>query len=132
MNKKVIIVDDEPQVCSSMKKILSTIEGIDVITFEKTLGAIYYLKENEADVVISDIVMPGMKGAEVCAIMRKIDPLLQVIVVTGDPVKEQINEFLSMGVFDILLKPYDPDFLKSLVLQGIERRDRLEKIILGL
>ncbi len=107
---KVLMVDDEAQFRATTSKIL-TRRGYETTVAESGEKAIEILKESPQDVVILDIRMPGMDGQEALAQIKKIDPDVQVIMLTGHGGGESAKESLEHGAFDYLNKPCDVGLL---------------------
>jgi len=111
-NIKVLMVDDEAQFRTTTSKIL-TRRGYDTTVAESGEAAIEALKKSPQDVVIMDIKMPGMDGHEALAEIKKIDPDVQVIMLTGHGGEDSAKESLKHGAFDYLTKPCEIELLAS-------------------
>ena len=107
---KVLMVDDEEQFRATTSKIL-TRRGYETTVAESGEEAIEILKTSPQDVVILDIRMPGMDGHEALAQIKKIDPAVRVIMLTGHGGGESAKESLEHGAFDYLNKPCDIELL---------------------
>jgi NarL family two-component system response regulator LiaR len=109
MNKsetiEVIIVDDHPIVRHGIKTILLTFEDILVVG-EAGNGAeaLSLCAEAQPDVVLMDIVMPGMNGVEATHTLLERYPLLKIIILTSFPNQEAVQETLEAGAVGFLLK----------------------------
>ena len=84
MGKKirVLMVDDEEQFRSTTSKIL-TRRGYETTVAESGEAAIQILKKSSQDVIVLDVKMPGMDGHDALREIKKIDPKVQVIMLTG-------------------------------------------------
>jgi len=111
-NIRVLMVDDEEQFRSTTSKIL-TRRGFDTTVAESGEAAVKILKESEQDVVVLDVKMPGMDGHEALREIRKIDPHVKVIMLTGHGTMASAKESLEDEAFDYLNKPCDMDLLAS-------------------
>jgi len=109
---RVLMVDDEEQFRATTSKIL-TRRGYDTMVAASGEEAIAALKKTPRDVVILDIKMPGMSGVEALEKIKKIDPQVQVIMLTGHGGEETARESLKHGAFDYLSKPCDIDLLSA-------------------
>ena len=105
------MVDDEEQFRATTKKILQR-RGFDTIMAGSGEEAIEKLQENP-DVVILDVKMPGMDGHQTLNEIKKLHPQLPVIMLTGHGAIESAKESLKHGAFDYLSKPCDIDLLDS-------------------
>jgi len=102
---KVLMVDDEERFRAATKNILDR-WGFETIVAANGEEAIRKLQE-EPDVVILDVKMPGMDGHQVLAEMKRLSPKLPVIMLTGHGALPSAKEALAQGAFDYLAKPCD-------------------------
>jgi DNA-binding NtrC family response regulator len=102
---KVLIVDDEERFRNTMCKLLK-VEGFDASTAGSGPQALDELQQKGYDVVILDVRMPEMNGVQVLAEIRKIDPEIEVIIMTGYASVDTAKEIMKIGAYDYLLKPY--------------------------
>ena len=109
---KVLMVDDEEQFRSTTSKILSR-RGYETSMAGSGEEAIEILKTAQQDVVVLDIKMPGMDGHEALAQIKKMNPDIQVIMLTGHGASDSAKESLQQGAFDYLSKPCDIDLLAA-------------------
>lgn len=110
---KILMVDDEEQFRATTRKVLNK-RGFEIILAGSGEEAIKNLKENP-DVVILDIKMPGMDGHQALKEIKKSNPVLPVIMLTGHGDLPSAKESLTEGAFDYLSKPCDIDILASRV-----------------
>lgn len=105
---KILVVDDTPANVKLLSDLL-TYKGYEVVTAASGAEALEKVEAGQPDLVLLDILMPGMNGYEVCRTIRK-DPateILPVVMVTSlDPAEERING-LEAGADDFLAKPVD-------------------------
>ncbi len=113
---RILIVDDEPEVCSSLSEILSE-NGYTVdYRTDPTLVAAYLL-ENQIDLMLLDIRMPGIGGLDLLEEIRSSHPDLGIIVISGFATVEHAVKAMKYGAVNLLTKP-----LKiSLLLLEIEQ-----------
>jgi len=111
-NIRVMMVDDEEQFRSTTSKIL-TRRGYETTVAESGEAAIEILREYDQDVVVLDVKMPGMDGHEALREIKKIDPKVQVIMLTGHGTMDSAKASLKDEAFDYLNKPCDMDLLAS-------------------
>ncbi|MCP3930493.1 MAG: response regulator [Bacteroidetes bacterium] len=104
MTCKLLIIDDEPRLRESLKFIFKN-KGFSVWTASNGLNAISKFKDRPAKVLIVDIHMPGMDGFELFRSIKKIDPLAQVIFLTGDASFDNIKNAFSNDAFEFFKKP---------------------------
>jgi len=119
----VLIVDDEEDFLETIIKRLNK-RQVDASGARSGEEALELLKEKTFDVVILDIKMPGgMDGIEALREMKKIQPLAEVILLTGHASVETSIEGMRLGAFDYLLKPIKLDDLLKKIAQAIEKKD---------
>jgi two-component system, OmpR family, response regulator len=102
---KVLLVDDEIEFISAISERLS-LRDIEVQTASSGEEALYFLEADPPDVMVLDVMLPGIRGTELLKLMKQEYPLIQVILITGAEVstRERI-EGMRLGAFDYLLKP---------------------------
>ncbi len=119
----ILVIDDEQIMREGCSRILSK-NGWGVITAENGVQGLEEIKArlNEIDVILLDLMMPGMSGMEVLDQIRTIDPALLVIVITGYATVESAVEAMKKGAYDFIPKPFTPDQLRIVVRRAIEKR----------
>ena len=130
MTAKILIVDDEPGVRESLTELLK-VEGYQAEAVDSGAGALEILNEDYFDLVLLDLRMPGIDGAEVMAEIRKYHPGTSIIIITGYGTLESAIEAIRSGAQDYLLKPYSAeDILFSITKALSERETKTRKEIL--
>lgn len=81
-DSKILVVDDEPHMCEILRRILEK-EGYEVITARDGETALRLAREEKPDVILLDVVMPGIDGVEVCRRVREMSPVTRVIYFTA-------------------------------------------------
>jgi two-component system, NarL family, response regulator LiaR len=113
---RVLLVDDHNMVRIGLKAFFNTLGDIQVVG-EASNGdeAVRLVGELVPDVVLMDLIMPGMDGVEATRQVRKISPHTQVIVVTSYHEDEHIFPAIRAGALSYVLKDIDPDDLAEAV-----------------
>lgn len=113
-NKKinVLLVDDEERFCETFSKLL-TQKGFNTSSATNAEKALHVLKKTPQDVIVLDIQMSGMDGHSALNQIKKIDPDLQVIMLTGHGTRYSAMRALVREAFDYLSKPCDVEVLAS-------------------
>lgn len=106
MNSKIMMVDDEPDFLGIMGKFF-TRRKIEFKTAGGCMEALDLLAKDCFDVVVMDVSMPGLGGIECMAEMKKIQPELEVIMLTGHGSFNVGLAGMKKGAFDYCLKPVD-------------------------
>ncbi len=128
MKKRIMIVDDEDEFAGSLAERL-TIRDYDVITSSSGEDALEKLKGQRIDVVILDVLMPGMGGVETLREVKKLTPLTEVIMLTGNASVESAIEGMKLGALDYLMKPCETDDLVAKINMATQRKDEHEERI---
>ncbi len=104
---KMVLVDDEQSFVDAMSKRLDK-RGVEVIkAFSGEEGLEKLDNVSGVDVVILDVKMPGMDGIETLGKIRKMHPLVEVIMLTGHATVQSAINGMKQGAFDYLMKPCD-------------------------
>jgi len=120
---RVLVVDDEEDFLETLVNRLGK-RNIDATGVTSGEGALEQMKKKLFDVVILDIKMPGgMDGIEALREMKKIQPLAEVILLTGHASVETSIEGMRLGAFDYLLKPVKLEDLLVKLAEAFEKKD---------
>ena len=126
---KIIIVDDEQIVTSTLKTLLSLEGDYNPAVFNSPLEALEYIKKSEIDLVISDFLMPAMNGIEFLSEVKKMHPGATLILLTGYADKESaIKAINDIGLYRYIEKPWDNEDLMLCIRNGLERSHLLENL----
>lgn len=117
----VMVVDDEPRACHLFAKILSE-EGYQVVTASSGARALTMAAETRFDAVLLDLVMPDLDGVETLRELRRRGHRSTVIVLTAQGSLSTAREAMKLGVYDYITKPFNLDYLKSVLREGLENR----------
>lgn len=118
---KLMLVDDEERFLTTTSKLLER-KGHDVKTALSGQEALEKLSTHEVHVVILDVKMPGMDGVATLKEIKKLFPLVEVIMLTGNATVESAIDGLLSGAFDYLMKPCDIDDLLAKAEDAFEKR----------
>ncbi len=117
---KILIIDDEPNVLSVLNSLLSSAH--DCRTATSAIEAIEYLKEEPYDLVLSDIVMPGMSGLELLAEITRLSRETVVILISGNLNIQNAIEALRRGAFDYVTKPFNLSDVETAVARALRHQ----------
>lgn len=106
--KKILIVDDDPRILKSIATILKKKRGKDkVYTAADGFEAGQAIIKFEPDLVILDIMLPGLNGFKVCESIRQKNKQIKIIAITGYDTEENKNKILSAGADAYFSKPLE-------------------------
>ena len=125
MFPSVLIVDDEPSIVQSLSGLLSD-EGYKVSTAFNGQDALKAIDSDSPDLVLLDIWMPGMDGIETLKEIKKYNPHVQVIIITGHGTIETAVKATKLGAFDLVEKPLSIDKIILTINNALNFR-RLEE-----
>ena len=117
----VLLVDDEEAFAASNAKLLSK-RGYDVRTALDGRTALQVLAENDIDVTVLDVRMPGMDGITLLTEIKKRFPLVEVIMLSGQATFEAAVEGIKLGASDYLMKPCQITDLIGKIEEAMEKR----------
>lgn len=123
VRQRILVVDDSAVVRRSFANFLSA--DYDCHEAESVLEAFEALKANEYDLVITDVIMPGLSGIELLRKVIDTYPNTAVLVVSGVDRPQRALDAVRLGAFDYLIKPCDNDVLQLTVQRALERRSLL-------
>ena len=129
--KSILLVDDEQIILDSLSRELKSNDP-DLKITRATSGeeAISKINNDYFDLVVTDLLMPGLDGFQVLKAAKKKDPLTMVIILTGYGDMESAVDSLRLGADDFLLKPCDPDELLYRMSNCFVKQDLQRKIAL--
>jgi len=118
MKDAILVVDDEESICQSLKAILSD-EGYQVLVAGSGEEAVKIVEEEMPQLVLLDIWLPGMDGLETLKAIKKINPKVLVIIMSGHGTIETAVRATKLGAFDFIEKPLSLDKIIILVNNAI-------------
>ncbi len=114
---KVLVVDDEEIVLKSMRRILKRDEEHEffVDTASSAADGLVLIEEKEYDVIITDLMMPKMDGLQFIDGIRRSDPNVLIVMITGYATMQTALKALRKGAFDYIAKPFTVEELRNTV-----------------
>lgn len=128
MKPRILIVDDEKDFIEPLSERLA-LRDYDVSTALSGEEALEKIKTYNPDVVILDVIMPGLDGIETLAEIKEIKPLTEVIMLTGRATVETAIKGIQLGALDFLLKPCTNEELVSKIDRACKKKADQEKRI---
>jgi two-component system, OmpR family, response regulator CpxR len=128
MKIKVLLVDDEREFTEILAERLET-RDFEVMKAFSGDEAIGILKERKADVVVLDVSMPGRDGIEILQEIKQMNPIIEVIMLTGHATVGTAVEGMKLGAFDYLMKPTETKDLVEKIARAFKRKSEQESRI---
>lgn len=130
MKIKVLLVDDEKAFIQILAERLE-VRDFSVQTAFDGEEALSKIKEQDFDVVVLDVIMPGKNGIETLKEIKSLKPLLNVIMLTGHATVETAIDGMKTGAYDYLIKPTDTNDLVDKITKAYnlkaEHEERIRK-----
>ena len=130
MSARILVVDDEVDMLSLIRLILTEKTNYEIITTNNPLEVSNLVNEKKFDVIITDLKMPIMDGLDVVDAIRKLDALVPIIIITAYGSVESAEEAVKKGAFDYITKPFRQEHLLISLTKALEwyalKKDYLE------
>jgi DNA-binding NtrC family response regulator len=117
---RILVVDDEPDICELIRQILES-EGYDATPETSAIGALERIAKQEFDLVLSDVMMAGLNGLDLCRHIGEKRPGMPVILVTGRGNMDTVISALRLGARDFLTKPVDAASITTSVARTLQQ-----------
>ncbi len=127
LKSKVLVIDDEKVIREGCHEVL-TQEGYKVVRAERGEQGLKMIEREHFDIILLDLMMPGLSGFDVLSHVKTLHPDTSVIVITGYATIENSIEAMKNGAFDFIPKPFSPDQLRVVVSKAIEHTGALKDI----
>ena len=127
---RILVVEDDTEMRDYLK---STLSGeFEIVTASDGEAAFRIAEESQPDLVLSDVVMPGMNGYDLCRRLKSTlaTSHIPVILLTAMDDREHIILGLESGSDDYVVKPFDPQVLSARITNLLHERERLRDLIL--
>ncbi|WP_420628832.1 response regulator transcription factor [Candidatus Leptofilum sp.] len=123
MTAKILVVDDEQHIRFFLERLLQH-DGYDVTAVASGEAALTQIKDQEFDLAMLDVMMPGISGVEVMTRLHAQWPQTIVILLTAHAALETAVEALRHGAHDYLFKPCEADVLRKSIHEGLQKRQQ--------
>ena len=120
---RILAIDDEDVIRMLVVEILES-AGHEVIAAEGAERALGLLENSDFDLVVSDVVMPGLSGLELLEIVRQRRASLPIVLVTGAGTYDTLSQALTRGAAGLVTKPFTHADLRQAVAEALDRADR--------
>lgn len=121
----ILVVDDEKSIRRTFEAFLNR-DGYEVLTAENVEIALEIIQSSAIDLVITDIIMPRITGIELLQIIKKENPDIPIITMTGEPTVETATLAVKSSAFDYLTKPVSKDVLLKAVKYALDHKELLD------
>lgn len=123
MNERLLLVEDEETLCESLKRVLSK-EGYTVDTAGSAEAALEMMEKGTYDLLITDIILPGITGIELLKKIKEKLPEQTVVIITAYASLETAVEALRAGAYDYVVKPVMHEEIKEVVRKALDKTKR--------
>lgn len=119
--KKVLFVDDDPDILTIARYCFDEIDGVEVKFLNSGEKAVKEALSYRPDLIILDVMMPGMDGIDTFKALKFMPGLgeIPVIFITAKLQKHQIDEYYKLGVIDVIEKPFTPEHIRETVAKRL-------------
>lgn len=124
---KILILDDDIMMLKILKKIFSD-KGYEVVLCSNPFEVIGIIKENKVDLAILDLILPQSNGYEVTELIRKTEPDLPIIILSGSTITESKIKALKVGADDYITKPFEEKELIARVERTLIRHRNFKSL----
>ena len=121
MLPKILLVDDEEIIRQLLVRTLAE-KGYTVESVEDGNLALEKVRENNFNLLITDLKMPKVDGIAVLREIKKVNPYIEVIIITGYPTIELAVDAIRIGAFDFICKPFDMQALLTTIERSLEKQ----------
>jgi len=123
---QILVVDDDPSVVSSMKALFGS--DYQIISANTGRAGLDLLNKSDVQLVLLDLGLPDISGMEVLRQVKEINPLIEVVLITGNTTLEAGIEAMKTGAYDYVVKPFDVDRLTVTVRNALQKTILLNEI----
>ncbi|MGE5239047.1 MAG: sigma-54-dependent transcriptional regulator [Chloroflexota bacterium] len=128
MAERLLIVEDESTLCQSLKRVLER-EGYEVEARENAESALKLLEEEIYDLVVTDIILPGIDGIELLGTIKERFPEVTVIVITAYASLDTAIKAFRVGAYDYVVKPIIHEEIRQVVRNALAQKALLRQNI---
>jgi two-component system NtrC family response regulator/two-component system response regulator HydG len=123
---RIVVIDDEVNAATALETLLKE-DGYEVFCAYDAASGLALVEQNDADVVLTDLRMPGMDGLELLKQLKQTRPQTMVILMTAYGTVKNAVRAMKSGAEDYLAKPLDLEELEVVVERAIEKKHLLEE-----
>ncbi|MNS46163.1 Response regulator protein VraR [compost metagenome] len=121
MKYKTVIVDDHPIVISGIAGLLSDLDNIEIVEkFESGIALLDYIEDNNVDLILMDIFLPVINGADLCKTIKQKHPKIVIIGMSSQSERSLVMQFIQNGGNGYILKNASFDEFKECIYKAID------------
>jgi len=118
----ILIIEDEAPIQQLLKRMIGNM-GHNIMFASDGAAGYKLVQENHFDIILSDLLMPGKPtGMDLVRMIKTTKPEVAVIIVSGHPSNEALNECRKLGITDFLSKPFEMSFVRTVVQNILQRK----------
>ena len=121
----ILVVDDEEVILQGIKKLLKPDEDyiyqLDLV--KSAVDGLQHIRQNRYDVIVTDLMMPGMDGLQFLQRVKAVDPNARIVMITGYATLETAMEAQAKGAFGYIAKPYTNEEFRSILKRALSFRE---------
>jgi len=124
---RILLVDDDASIAELLADACVS-QGHEVVSCTVPAAALEYLNEQPVDLLVADIVMPGITGLSLISQARRLQPAMIALAITGHTSRYSVDDVLAAGAFDVIFKPFRLQELDARLQLVEERRQIVEEM----
>lgn len=121
--RPILIVDDERAALDGFEIALVSSGYTNIVTMDDSRKVIPFLTQHEAELILLDLIMPYVSGAELLEEIRRSHPEVPILIITAVNEIDSVVDCIRQGANDYILKPVDKDHLQNRVRKALEMRE---------
>ena len=121
--KKIMVIEDEPDILTIITMSLESVGGYLTRACNSGFEALDVIREYKPDLILLDVMMPGMNGPMTLKAIHEIPEFadVPVIFITAKAQAQELSNYREMGAIDIIIKPFDPMSLPDMIRGILEK-----------
>jgi two-component system response regulator (stage 0 sporulation protein F) len=130
--QQILVVDDQPGIRRLLTEVLTT-EGYHVLVAANGYDALQLAAENEPDVILMDMNMPGMNGMDTLKEIERKNYKGRIIMMTAYGEIDTVKEIMSTGTREYITKPFDINLLTDMIHKALQKSapENSERLLIG-